>query len=227
MESACTPPTLDGVIEKVEELPQCGIRFYCDTCEVVICHECTALSHARPEHVFRQLDDVTTESRSILETLGEKIKVNGKEAETSRFATQQMLDAVTLCTDQEEQKIKEHVRVMIEKQTERIRCMGETLLKALAKESKDRRNCLQTQLRDLDEIQNDLKNAGTLTTNLMPYAHSVHFLPSRKGILTELERVLNFESNQSPFYTEGSHQYPNHVLANIQLQGSLGNYAVT
>ncbi|XP_077981888.1 E3 ubiquitin-protein ligase TRIM56-like [Glandiceps talaboti] len=64
------------------------VKYYCDSCDVEICNECTLLDHPKPKHKYRYLKEVALEYKKYLIKMVEKMKMKEKEANKSKRMVQ-------------------------------------------------------------------------------------------------------------------------------------------
>ncbi|XP_072016858.1 uncharacterized protein [Amphiura filiformis] len=101
--------------------------FYCETCGVVICRDCTVVDHSKPGHAYVTLQSIVSEHRKKIEVL---VKQNGiiekqvDKALQDAHNTQQELDSNKMKSnaeiDMEIDKIEKYVRKICRQERKRL-----------------------------------------------------------------------------------------------------------
>ncbi|XP_070556578.1 tripartite motif-containing protein 2-like [Ptychodera flava] len=99
------------------------VKFYCDTCRIPICIECTVIDHRIPDHSHRYLQEVADECNKELSVLVEKLKVKAREVDQSRAEVKDACKKVTeqcMVNKQKIRKQKDALIDMIEKEERKL-----------------------------------------------------------------------------------------------------------
>ncbi|XP_070579814.1 tripartite motif-containing protein 2-like [Ptychodera flava] len=178
------------------------IKFYCDTCDVSICLECTALDHPRPEHKYRYLKDATEEYSKDLKEEIDKVKVKENEASISKIVVMETIRSLDKCYQTEEKKMKGHIQKTIDDVTRMIREKGDTLLGELKDEYERRKINLNAQLKEMECVESDMSYAREYAEKLMHYGNAAQLMSAKKGIASQMEQLLNLETKTDPDETD-------------------------
>ena len=102
--------------------------FYCETCGVLICRECTLIDHRHPQHNYVKLQNVLAEQKSKIDffvdratSLEKDIDRNIKEAQKAQMALEQNVKQANADIATTVQKIRTHVDTVCEKEEQRLR----------------------------------------------------------------------------------------------------------
>ena len=77
-------PTKLPVVEYCSVHTENISEFYCETCQVPICTNCTIIEHRIPAHNHRYLKDAADEYLTDLKAMVDKLKVKEQEAERTK-----------------------------------------------------------------------------------------------------------------------------------------------
>ncbi|XP_070554582.1 E3 ubiquitin-protein ligase TRIM56-like [Ptychodera flava] len=174
------------------------VKFYCDTCEVTICLECTAIDHPRPEHKFRYLDDAAVEYKQLLTKMTQELQIKENEAGESKAAVQQMTESVDSRFQEEIMKVKVHMEKTIEETTHKIRENGDSLLQQLKTEHEERKTNLQAQLKDLECTENDIAATRDYADKLMQYGNASQLMSAKKSMTSQIRELLKVTTKCEP-----------------------------
>ena len=134
--------------------------FFCETCEILICRDCTVVNHQKPEHKYVELENVVSGHRKKLEELVEanevikaKVVKMIKETKETRNAIGVQMQQVNEEIDEVVEKIKAHIDLVCRAEKER-----------LAKERAEYESQAEKELTSAEETLR--KQEGTLQTAL-------------------------------------------------------------
>ncbi|XP_070548981.1 tripartite motif-containing protein 3-like [Ptychodera flava] len=103
------------------------VAFFCDTCQVPVCTACTVINHRAPDHVHRDLAEVTAGFSERLSTIVKEMKAKAKEARESRAVARSMCDEANRLRQDGRKKVTMEMEAKIEK----ARAEGEKLLQEI------------------------------------------------------------------------------------------------
>nr|XP_006823672.1 PREDICTED: E3 ubiquitin-protein ligase TRIM56-like [Saccoglossus kowalevskii] len=88
------------------------LKYYCDTCQIPICMECTIIDHKVHQH--RYIKEVADEYTKELKVNVGKLKVKADEAETSKISAKAACKKLKSCCEEEEAKINKKTNEILE-----------------------------------------------------------------------------------------------------------------
>ncbi|XP_077996762.1 E3 ubiquitin-protein ligase TRIM71-like [Glandiceps talaboti] len=200
--------------------PDVPLKFYCDSCEVPICSECTVVEHSKSKHKVRSMSDAADDYMRYLAKMLEKMRMKEDEATASEIAVQQMSESLDECFESEEKKIKD----LVEKITRTIENSGRKLLTELKGEYDNRKITLQAQSKELNNVKNDLTNARELTENLMQYGNAAQLMTARRGMLFQMHELMAIKTTCTQTEADSIEFKPNDDVIYLK---SLGVVKVT
>ncbi|XP_070554792.1 E3 ubiquitin-protein ligase TRIM71-like [Ptychodera flava] len=174
------------------------VKFYCDTCEVPICSDCTVIDHRIPEHKHRCLQDAAGEYKEVVGKTIDELKVKENEARASKAAVQKMMNMLDTGFNAEEKKLQNHVMKTIEEITKRIEENCKQLLKQLKDEYEVRKDDLTAQLKTLDIIEHDIANTQEFAENLILYGNATQLMSSKKNLAAQTQELMTVETDCYP-----------------------------
>ncbi|XP_070554913.1 tripartite motif-containing protein 2-like [Ptychodera flava] len=100
--------------------PKSMVKFYCDTCQVPVCLECTFVEHCVPTCSHRKLQDAADDYTMKLKEMLAKLRVKEARCEVSKYVADDYRDQLRKHCREEEQSIRgmadEIVRMMTQEQ---------------------------------------------------------------------------------------------------------------
>ncbi|XP_077997849.1 E3 ubiquitin-protein ligase TRIM71-like [Glandiceps talaboti] len=170
--------------------PDVPLKFYCDSCELPICSECTVVDHSKPKHKVRSMSDAADDYKKYLVKMVEKMRMKEDGAIAGKIAVQQRSESLSESFANEEKKITNFVKEM----TRRIKESGRKLLKELKDEYDNRKTTLQAQTKELDNAKNDLINARELAVNLMHFGNAAQLMTAQQGMAFQMHELMMIQT---------------------------------
>ncbi|XP_070570493.1 tripartite motif-containing protein 2-like [Ptychodera flava] len=180
------------------EHPQYEIEFYCDTCEKEICVKCTALVHSKPEHHYRCIAEAAEEYTNVLTASIDKVKMKGNQAKDSKGTATIVSKSLDETFTRETEKLKEHIRQTIEDVTRLIQEDGDKRLAEIKDEYDKRKVHLNSQIKELEIIEDDVVTASEYAENLVHYRDAAQLMIAKKGLDTKVRELLTLQTVVDP-----------------------------
>ncbi|XP_070549845.1 tripartite motif-containing protein 2-like [Ptychodera flava] len=209
-----SPLTLQAV-EYCNVHTQNEVKFYCETCQVPVCTDCTIVKHRIPEHKHRDLKDAADEYLTQLKTMVDKLKVKEQEAEKNKTLAKQIHTDLTEQCSREERKVRMKAEEIIKKiKTEKQRLIDE--LKNNYK-MKIKRAAV-----DIDEME--LKHGSILSAcsyieTLMHYGNAAQLLSTKGDVAIRIMQLITMETmvdtEHEDFIFTPHDQYSGHGILGI------------
>ncbi|XP_022083497.1 E3 ubiquitin-protein ligase TRIM71-like isoform X2 [Acanthaster planci] len=188
--------------------PNKELCFYCHTCEMLICKECTSLSHKDPTHMFVDLKEAVDTCLQDAQEKRENYRVNahmnivtgwkslrdrlGIMLEETNDLISQFVEKKTRQIKQEEKQLKQMAQVIYRKKAKKIAEMevAEQTLKMVDRKMTDakRRKILKFR----EELLHDLK--GVKTTEQL--SRQLSFISFKENSVVNLGTLLEEEQWQ-------------------------------
>ncbi|XP_070568949.1 tripartite motif-containing protein 2-like [Ptychodera flava] len=90
------------------------LKFFCETCKVPICTDCTIVKHRIPEHIHSDLTDAAKDYVRDMTAMVDKLKTKEREVESSEDETKDLLSELTVQQNTAVQKVKMKAEYMIQ-----------------------------------------------------------------------------------------------------------------
>ncbi|XP_077978692.1 E3 ubiquitin-protein ligase TRIM33-like [Glandiceps talaboti] len=178
--------------------PAQPLKFYCDTCEVSICLECTALDHQITEHSYQYLEDAAAEYAGELKRMVAGLKVKERETKTGKQAVKRMSQSLDNRIRVEERKLNLHMDKTIVEITRMIKENGKLLMQQLREEYEDRRQKLEAQHKELDIAENYLSNVVEFAKELIHAGNAAQMMSAKKGMTLQMKELMAIEVKCEP-----------------------------
>ncbi|XP_002737346.1 E3 ubiquitin-protein ligase TRIM71-like [Saccoglossus kowalevskii] len=178
--------------------PDNQLKFYCDSCDIPICLECTVINHKITEHNYRYLNDAAEQYTTDLTKMTCILAEKEKDAKESKEKVQQMTELLENRFSQEEHKLNAHIERVVAEITAKIRVNGAELLQALNDLFSERKQNLHAQMKELEIAENDVKHARDFATNLMNYGNATQLMFTKKGMTSQIKKLIKLETQQDP-----------------------------
>ncbi|XP_077987474.1 tripartite motif-containing protein 2-like [Glandiceps talaboti] len=206
------------------------VKFYCDTCDIGICHECTILDHPRPQHKYRYLKAAAIEYKIFLTKMVKKMKVKEREVHDSKNVVQEMVNSVDNNFQKNEEIIKEHVTKAIEEATMKMMEDGKKLLNSLYQEHNDRKGKLHAQLIYFNNIENILTSACKVAGEMRQHRSDAKLMSAKSGMTSQIQELLTTaNTDQTPLESDCVEFNPYHDYCQTESLGQLhlSSYGIT
>ncbi|XP_070549642.1 tripartite motif-containing protein 2-like [Ptychodera flava] len=166
------------------------IEFYCETCQVPVCSNCTIVDHRIPEHVHRNLKDAADEYLSELKTMVDKLKVKEQEAEKNKTLAKQVQSDLTEQCSREERKVRMKAEEIIKK----IKREEQRLIDELKDNYKIK---IKKAAVDIDEMElkhGNIKSACSYIETLMHHGNAAELLSTKDDVGTRIKQLITMET---------------------------------
>ncbi|XP_077981796.1 E3 ubiquitin-protein ligase TRIM33-like [Glandiceps talaboti] len=190
------------------------LKLYCDTCDKVICPECTVTDHPQSKHNYRYLTDVATEVKTKLSGMINSLTTQYDEITESETAVRNMTVSLGQRFEEEGEKINEHAEKIIKD----INFMRIKFLTELKNERESRETNLQAQLKEIECLQSDLTHSRGFTERLVNNGSPHQVMSMRTGVTSQIDKLLTCKTKLDPVESD----YIEFVPSNFTEEKSLG-----
>ncbi|XP_077980895.1 E3 ubiquitin-protein ligase TRIM45-like [Glandiceps talaboti] len=176
--------------ERCKGHPANEVKYFCDTCQVPICSECTIIDHRIPDHSHRYLQIVADESSKELSKMVEKLKVKAKQTDESKMAVVGLCKKVKDQFEVEDGKVTKHEETCIK------------ILESSVKEIKEglKTDChlqvkqLEMQIVDLEfKYENIISTSGYVEA-LVNHGSAAQLVSSKSKLIQRIEELAAMET---------------------------------
>ncbi|XP_070545758.1 tripartite motif-containing protein 2-like isoform X1 [Ptychodera flava] len=185
-----TSPVTLRAVEYCNIHDQNEVKFYCETCQVPVCTNCTIVKHRIPEHVHRDLKDAADEYLTELKAMVDKLKVKEQEAEKNKTLAKQIHTDLTEQCSREERKVRMKAQEIIKK----IKREEQRLIDELKNNYKMK---IKRAAADIDEMElkhGNIKSAGNYIETLMHHGNAAQLLSTKGDVGTRIKQLITMET---------------------------------
>ncbi|XP_070571168.1 tripartite motif-containing protein 2-like [Ptychodera flava] len=168
--------------------PDKEVRFYCDTCQVPVCSDCTIVNHRIPQHVHRDLNTAADEYLGYLERMLSQLELKEHKAQKSKAAS---MEARTVLQKKDEEAGKQ-LSLRLQKAMQQL-TYDEKRLTAELKKLYD----LQMKAINISEIEKELESISVTSNylkNLMSHENAAQVLSTKPVIDRHITKLLSSKS---------------------------------
>ncbi|XP_077999933.1 E3 ubiquitin-protein ligase TRIM45-like [Glandiceps talaboti] len=195
-------------VERCKGHPANEVKYFCDTCQVPICSECTIIDHRIPEHSHRYLQTVADECSKELSEMVEKLRVKAKEADESKTEVVDVCKKVKDQFEVEERKVNQQTEIStnaikttikrsikeLESQIDMIEKQQCTLIEGLKTDCHLQVKQLETQISDLEfKYENIISTSGYVEA-LVNRGSAAQLVSSKSTIVQRIEELVAMET---------------------------------
>ncbi|XP_070554997.1 tripartite motif-containing protein 2-like [Ptychodera flava] len=184
--------TVNGT-ENCKIHPQNEMKYYCDTCRIPICSECTIIDHRIPDHNHRYLQEVADKCNKELSVLVEKLKVKAREVDQSRAEVKDACKKVTEQCMVNKQKVRKQKNALIDK----IEKAERKLVEKLNTNSSLQVEGLESDISDLKLKYENLISTCSYTESLIHHGNPVQLVSKSTSVITKLVKMVSIDTKLS------------------------------
>ncbi|XP_070556568.1 tripartite motif-containing protein 2-like [Ptychodera flava] len=186
-------PSTVRAYESCKVHPKNEMKYYCDTCKIPICSECTIIDHRAPDHSHRYLQEVADECNKELSVLVEKLKMKAREVDQSRAEVKDACKKVTEQCMVNKQKVRKQKDTLIDMIEKEERELIERLDINCSLQVKD----LESDISDLELKYENLISTCSYTEVLVHHGNAVHLVSKSQSIRARLEEFVAMDTKPS------------------------------
>ncbi|XP_039295126.1 brain tumor protein [Nilaparvata lugens] len=163
------------------------VKFYCYTCQVLICNECLVVEHCSPEHHYERLSEAADKQLTELQSLIAESRAKGAHCEELTAQLHIALNDLQMQHDTAGDLIKEtfqSYKAVLEK-------LRDDRLEELKSIHKQRELKLMETFHSLEKSVECIENACKFTTRLLELGNAAEILSLRRCVSTQLLNLIN------------------------------------
>ncbi|XP_070556580.1 tripartite motif-containing protein 2-like [Ptychodera flava] len=173
--------------------PNNEIKYYCNTCRIPICSECTIIDHRAPDHNHRYLQEVADECNKELSVLVEKLKVKAREVDQSTAVVKDACKKVIEQCMVNKQKVRKQKDALIDKIEKEERKLIEKLDTDCSLQVKG----LESDVSDLELKYENLISTCSFTETLMHHGNAAQLVSKSQSVRARLEELVAMDTKPS------------------------------
>ena len=201
------------------------LKFYCETCKVLICRYCMDFNHARPDHLCSPIEEVAEKGKKALETNYDTLMLKSTQAnnalQTRLDAMQALKENAKRAKDEIDQQSDEIKKMIIQELEERARIKKDEV-DQICNNTYEKLAC---QSNELKVFVDRVKGAVDLSKNLLEKGDCVEILSTQSMIEESVEKIEKECLAEMKPISDGSIQYravPIDYSQLIEILDSLG-----
>ncbi|XP_077979595.1 E3 ubiquitin-protein ligase TRIM71-like [Glandiceps talaboti] len=172
------------------------IKFYCDTCKVAVCMECTIVDHRVPDHKHRHIKQVADEYKTELAQLIAELKKKERDVDRQKVAAVQTRTTLTEELKKEEKKVKLKAEEMINQ----IRKEENRLIDELNRQYTSKMKSADVDVDELELNHGNIKSTCSYIETLMHHGSHVQLLTTKKEALHRIKELIAMETKSQLQY---------------------------
>ncbi|XP_070547912.1 tripartite motif-containing protein 2-like [Ptychodera flava] len=185
-----TSPVTLRAVEYCSVHNQNELKFYCETCQVPVCSDCTIVKHRIPEHLHRDLKDAADEYLTELKAAVDKLKVKEQEAEKNKTLAKQIHSDLTEQCSREERKVRMKAEEIIEK----IKREEQRLIDELKNNYKMKIKHAAVEIDEMELKHGNIKSTCSYIEMLMHHGNAAQLLSTKGDAGNRMQQLIISES---------------------------------
>ncbi|XP_070567338.1 tripartite motif-containing protein 2-like [Ptychodera flava] len=166
------------------------LKFFCETCKVPICSDCTIVKHRIPEHIHSDLTDAAEDYDRDMKAMVEKLKTKEREVESSETEAKELLSELSALRDTEVHRLRMKAENMIQQIREEEQNLAGQLQKSY--EIKIKRASVAV---DAVELQHgSIKSTCHYMETLMHHGSAAQRLSTKVDVEYRTQQLLAMEN---------------------------------
>ncbi|XP_071790498.1 E3 ubiquitin-protein ligase TRIM33-like [Asterias amurensis] len=141
------------------------MRFYCTTCDVMICRDCTVIGHCKPQHEYIECNQASSTYKQSLTQLFTPLEETMKKLQQSQATASTMKDNLNIAAKRTMAEVKnraDEIRAEVTAQESRIMDEIQTILKDRNEKLEEFEQAVSV---NLQQIQQSLQSAKDISKN--------------------------------------------------------------
>ncbi|XP_071790501.1 E3 ubiquitin-protein ligase TRIM33-like isoform X2 [Asterias amurensis] len=163
------------------------MRFYCTTCDVMICRDCTVIDHCKPQHEYIECNQASSTYKQTLAQLFTPLEETLKNLDQSQATASTMKDNLNIAVKRTMAEVKnraDEIRAEVTAQESRIMDEIQTILKDQNRKLEEFEQAVSV---NLHQIQQSLQSAKDVSKN----SSVPDFLASYPTISKDLKGLID------------------------------------
>ncbi|XP_070554189.1 E3 ubiquitin-protein ligase TRIM71-like [Ptychodera flava] len=174
--------------------PSHPLAYFCETCDEVICLECTVIDHRAPEHKNQYLKESAKNYVKDLQTLLTKLAEKERDVNESKYHIDERIASLEKRYNEEKSKLNVHIEGILQK----VRRVGALFEEKMKSEYESRKKTLQWQIKELQRTENDLSSTRDYIKNIFDFASAAQLMTAKKGITSQAQELMKTKTKVKP-----------------------------
>ena len=171
------------------------LEIYCETCEELICHNCTVSNHCRPEHKYKLVSDTFEKHKAEITTSLDKVE---EKLGLTNEALEQ-LDVRSQDLDDQQAAIEENIQRQKKLLIEAIEVRTTELMGKVDRCTKMKKKNLAAQRNDLETVQTQLASCLSFVRDSLKGGSKGEVMKMKNGVMKQIKEMTdNFNPDMLP-----------------------------
>ncbi|XP_070571169.1 tripartite motif-containing protein 2-like [Ptychodera flava] len=170
--------------------PDKVVKFYCDTCQVPVCIDCTIVDHRIPQHVHRNLNTVADEYLAQLSKILSKMELKNHEVESRHKASKQARSLL----QEKDKEAQKQLKNRAESVKQQVRRDEEKLRDELREHYDFQLKYVDTNISEIEMELDMISSTSSYLKKLMSHGNAAQLLLTKIETTRQTERILSSES---------------------------------
>ena len=177
------------------------LKFYCETCKVLVCRYCVDVNHPRPEHLWFPLADIVVQHKEALKASCDIFQKQANEAAQSSLKIEHAMATLKQNARKTKDAIKQQQHEILNALTKKLEQETAVLLDQVDMKYEEANEPLMQQRTDLKDYLEKAKSSLHFAKNIFSNGCDEDIL-SFKQVVTEKARRIK---NERPEFIEPVH----------------------
>ncbi|XP_070571157.1 tripartite motif-containing protein 2-like [Ptychodera flava] len=183
--------------------PDKVVKFYCDTCQVPVCTDCTIVNHRIPQHVHRDLNTAAEEYQARMTKMLSKVELKNHEAESRHKASTQARSLLQERNKEAGKQLKNRTEIV----KRQVRHDEEKLRAGLRKHYDFEAKNVDAKISEIEMELETISSTTSYLKKLMSHGNAAQLLSTKQEMTQRIERILSSELGR-PFQADIVHFKP-------------------
>ncbi|XP_070555074.1 tripartite motif-containing protein 3-like [Ptychodera flava] len=172
--------------------PEREIKFYCDTCQVPVCLECTVVEHRVPRCSHRNLQDAAEDYAKKLREMLTKVREKEEKCEASKGMAGDNMDKLRKYCREEEERIRRTSDEMIRM----IKREQQRLVEELKTDYATKLKQAEVQVHDLEFTRGNISSVCSHIETVIQHGSALQLLTSQEEMVNRIEKLATAKTTE-------------------------------
>ncbi|XP_070555557.1 tripartite motif-containing protein 3-like [Ptychodera flava] len=170
--------------------PENMVKFYCDTCQIPVCLECTVVEHRYPRCSHRKLQDAADDYIKKLREMLTELRVKEAKSRAYKSVAGDNRDKLRKYCREEKQKIKGKADEIIRM----IRREQHRLVEELTEKYDAELKTAEIQVHDMEFKHGNISSVCSYIEAMISHGSATHLLSSKEEVLNRIDKLTKTET---------------------------------
>ncbi|XP_070571155.1 E3 ubiquitin-protein ligase TRIM56-like [Ptychodera flava] len=177
--------------------PDKVVKFYCDTCQVPVCTDCTIVNHRIPQHVHIDLNTAADEYLAKMSKMLSKVELKYNEVESKHKASMQTRTLLR----EKDKEARTQLRKRKEIVKQQVRHDEEKLRAELREHYDFQVKHFDTNISEIEMELETISSTSSYLKKLMSHGNAAQLLSTKQEMTRQIEKILSSKAPR-PYLAE-------------------------